>query len=146
MITYAGKEWVANSFKFRMSDFGGQVADLLGALFRGIYHIQESVADTDWTSEQWIEVKIYGSHSTFDCSALTDLVILCHDRCIRCEIKGVRKGFIKLCFSPRKREGAGFERHPTIEEAIQRVRGMHGYPDGERRDDEHSDSKNLQSV
>lgn len=61
--------------------------------------------------------------STFDFDYLTRLVVLAHDRCVRLEVVASGPGRIGLVLHKRaSRDGSMFERHPTIEEAIQRVR------------------------
>ena len=64
------------------------------------------------------------SLATFDFGDLTDLVILAHDRCIRAEVLPGGPGRIAVALWKRDgREGPMHRRHPTIEEAIKRVRG-----------------------
>lgn len=61
--------------------------------------------------------------ATFDFDGLTRLVLLAHDRCIRAEIAPSGPGMIGITLFKRpKRTGSGFERHPTIEEAIEMFR------------------------
>lgn len=61
--------------------------------------------------------------STFDYDGLTRLVIWAHDRMIRVEITPSGPNMIGLVAHKRHhREGRMFERHPTIEDAIDRAR------------------------
>lgn len=62
----------------------------------------------------------YGA--TFDYDQLTKAVILAHDRAIRFEIGSSGPGMVKLTLFKRKREGRMYERHPTMEEAIEKHR------------------------
>lgn len=61
--------------------------------------------------------------STFDFDYLTRLVVMAHDRCIRVEIvpSGPRLIGIEL-HKRHAREGEMHRRHPTIEQAIARIR------------------------
>lgn len=61
--------------------------------------------------------------STFDFDYLTRLVVLAHDRCVRVEIVSSAPGRVGLVLHKRAgRDGSSYERHPTIEEAIVRIR------------------------
>jgi len=64
----------------------------------------------------------YGA--TFDYDQLTKAVILAHDRCIRFEIAPSGPGMVKLILFKRQREGRMYERHPTLEEAIEKHRSQ----------------------
>jgi hypothetical protein len=118
-----GERWIGASLRRSMSDFGRKVANLLDDLYDGIYHIEREVRRVDWEHDRWITICVHDSHySTFDAAMLTRLVILCHDHCIRCEVQSAGFHRLKLCFSPRQREGQIYDRHPTIESAIEAVR------------------------
>jgi hypothetical protein len=120
----AGAEWL-RSCKVELSDFGVQVAGLLDELFAGIYHEQAAVRNkkVNWMDTHYISICIYGQLSTFDFDKLTRLVVLCHDHCIRCEVEGAAPKYLRLNFTHRVgRVGSGYEQHPTIEDAIARMR------------------------
>ena len=126
--SYAGAGWLERQFARTarpISDFGRAVADLLGDLFAGIYHIDRAVMSksVDWSAPHHISVVVYGTMSTYDDSMLTRLVVLCHDRHIPCEVSGCGPRYIRLGFSPRNREGVCcWDHHPTLEAAAIRVR------------------------
>jgi hypothetical protein len=132
MDKYSGADWIERCswMKMTMSPLGREVADLLGAWARGIYHIDRSVMKVDWSDEQVIEINLSNptTLSTWDFDELTKLVILCHDRIIRCEIRAVAPGILKMCFTKRIRHGDISKRHPTIERAIELCRKEHGDP------------------
>lgn len=65
-----------------------------------------------------------GGLSTFDFNHLTRLVVMAHDKCIRVDLIPIRNGIMQISISNRKREGSIWERHPTIEEAIEKIRGL----------------------
>ena len=95
---YAGAEWLKRALKnIQISEFGVKVAELLGDLYYGIYHVRISkLRKVDWKNDRWIEIVLPDTFSTFDADNLTRLVVLCHDRLIRCEIRGAGPGHTKL--------------------------------------------------
>ena len=124
-MRHSGTDWLKASLKVgEMSLLGEAVGDLLGELYQGIYHLSTRTLErVDWSCDYHIAITVPPGFSTFDGCRLTHLVLLCHDRMIRCEIEGVSSsGYLKLRFHQRKREGATHERHPSIEDAIQALR------------------------
>lgn len=122
MSQYAGAEWLERNLKIarpgvEISQFGRQVADLLGYAYRGLYHLS-GVEKRDWNSEDRITVPIYGDLSTFDFDILTVLVFLAHSMAIRLEVQPAGPRMVRLLFSKRQRDGNIFDRHPTIREAL----------------------------
>lgn len=123
---YAGSGWVSASLRVEMSPFGELVADILGAVYRGIYHMDgRALRRVDWSANDYIRVAIRrGNLCTFDGGSLTELVILAHDAAVRMEVEPAGPYNIALRFWPRGREGGVWDRHPTIEEAIGRAREL----------------------
>lgn len=103
-----------------MSPLGERVADLLGELFQGIYHIDsKALHKVDWSNPYWIRLSLgWKSLSTFDFVGLTYLVFLAHWMCIRVEVSPCNFHHLEIMFHPRKRNGDYSERHPTIDEAL----------------------------
>jgi len=115
---YSGSDWMKGN-KVEMSPFGETVADILGQVYRGIYHLQSpSLFKAKWNHENYIEISLYVRPSTFDGGDLTEMVVLCHDLAVRLEIRPCNISHLKLCFSKRKRDGDFWERHPSIDEAV----------------------------
>lgn len=57
--------------------------------------------------------------ATFDFNTLTKFVLMCHDKCIRGEIRPHTFDRIKVIIHKRQgREGSMFTRHPDINEVI----------------------------
>ncbi len=127
---YAGAAWLKHSLASQrtargLCPFGERVADLLGWVFEGIYHISDAVlADKAvWDNDRYARISLgWQDLSTFDTSTLTRLVVACHDLAIRMEVNPCNFHHVELLFHPRQRDGAGFERHPTIEWQIERFR------------------------
>ena len=122
---HAGAENVQSWFKGEMSPLGIAVANLLGEMVRGIYHLD--VNKVDWSEQRRLVVNLdkYGSRrlSTWDWDELTRLVLLCHDRALRVELKPCNFRIIRLIFSQRTcRTGDFCTLHPTAEEALERHR------------------------
>lgn len=101
-----------------LSALGARGADLLGFVYRGLYHI--GVESVDWGRTDFIEISVRDGLATFDSQELTELVVLCHAEAIRLEIKASGPRRLKLWFSPRVREAeTTYERHPTLAAAVE---------------------------
>lgn len=128
---YAGADWIKRAFvpERAMSPLGTAVADLLGDLFFGIYHLNyTSLGKVEWGNPHWIAFNLDRGIATFDGDELTRLVVLCHDRCLRCDITGKAPRYMELLFHQRQRAGEMYARHPTIENAVARIRSAYIAP------------------
>jgi hypothetical protein len=123
---YAGSDWLRQAGRItNISPLGEAVADLLGDLFYGIYHL-DGAAGMDWSNNDYIEIRMMsGAWATFDPCDLTRLVFLAHDRCLRVDINPRSHRSLTLLFHQRKREGGVWARHPTLEEAVAEHRRWH---------------------
>lgn len=103
-----------------MSDEQWLCALFLNRLFKGFHHIHAPFR------EYGKGLCINTSHayfSTVDYDTLTKAVIMAHNWGVRMEILGSGPGMIKIALWKRyKREGRIAERHPTIEEAIEKYK------------------------
>jgi len=125
----AGAEWVKSALKVAdISPLGVEVADLLGDVFDGIYHIEgRALGRVDWSDSYCIVITLRakGSWATYDFDLLTRLVVLSHDRMIRVSIDPCNFTHFKLMFHKRlTREGCMFERMPTLEDHVAQIRGL----------------------
>jgi len=95
----------------------GMICDLVG----GEHHLCGKVKEC---GPNGIEVNCTNNGwSTYDFNLLTNAVIMAHDRMIRFEIKPSGPGMLKLLLHKRSsREGRMYEKHPTMEDAINRLR------------------------
>ncbi len=136
---YAGAEWLEGTKRWikgsrklgtkghyepiALSELGALVADILGFVYRGVYHISDDVLrpSVKWDDDYVIQVKLYRDLATWDRNDLTELVILCHDCRVRLSL-GIAPRMIELTFDARSSEGGISQGHPTIEEAIESVR------------------------
>lgn len=106
----------------KTSLFGRTVAKILDDIW-ALYNIPQQIKKSDFSSEHHIEVRWDHDLSTFDSDALTELVVRCHDACVRLSIQPCNARYVRLLFHPRKREATRFsQRHPTMEEAVVAVR------------------------
>ena len=121
---YAGADWIEASLKRECSPFGRLVADLLGVVFVGIYHLDDrALLRADWANHRRIELTIgWTDLATYDGARLTQLVILAHDAAVRFSIAPCNPRYLRLIFHPRSRGGDMAARHATIEDAVALVR------------------------
>jgi hypothetical protein len=126
---YEGSGWIAAQLKYwkpnqHMSDLGIRVADLMGELFYGIYHLDpESLSKVDWANNHHIEFLLsWKDLATTDYEELTRLVFLAHHLSLRVSIEGARNKIIRLIFHPRSRDGHVWKRHPYLEEAVKQFK------------------------
>lgn len=125
---YAGAGWVIDAFRVPdISPLGRKVADILGAVWRGIYHLDEkAIRRVEWTNSEFMSVRVPGSLATWDFNRLTELVILAHDSCTRLEVRSDAPRCLRLVFHARAgREGRMSERHPGMEDAIKSARELY---------------------
>ena len=125
MAEYSGSDWIERQLKcdnphIQMSQLGQDVADLLGELYCGIYHLDlKQLFKVDWTNKYYIEISIgWKPFATVDYDELTRLVFLAHHRAIRVELSAATHKYIHLIFHQRKRIGDYAHRHPTLDEAV----------------------------
>ena len=71
-----------------------------------------------------IEANMFGCWASYDFNALTRAVVMAHDRMIRVELMPSGPGRVKIALHKRHvREGASWDRHPTLEEHVKQIRG-----------------------
>ena len=119
---HAGAGWLENQLKLEnrtLSPLGREVADILGYVYQGLYHIA-GIEKREWENNRHIQIPVHDHLSTYDYSLLTTLVLLAHRRSIRIEIRPCNFNHIYLFFSRRDRSNHPIEGHPTIQQAIAR--------------------------
>jgi hypothetical protein len=115
-----------------MSPLGESVADLLGDVWRGIYHLDTpALQRVDWMDDYSIRfILSYRNLATWDGQELTMLVVLSHDRLLRLDIDAVAPHRIELLFHQRKEwNGDISEGMPTVEQHIGMIRKWCPLPD-----------------
>jgi hypothetical protein len=104
----------------KLTRFQAKVMDILGMVGGGIYNAPINWQKVVWSfggrgmSVPWRD----GRMATFDFYALTNLVLLCHEARIRCEVRAKSAGHFELTFFQRSHEGGIATRHPNIDEAV----------------------------
>ncbi len=104
-----------------LNPFQRRAIDILGIIGNGIYNAPISW-DTVYWDKRLIAVSWTHRLGTFDFTALTSLVFLCHEARIRGEVSP--KGFqhIEIMLSERSDAGGNSQRHPNLDEAIEDFR------------------------
>lgn len=98
---YSGADWIHASAKISaISPFGEKVADVLGLVYQGIYHISDHVLRdrSIWSENKRIQLVIHGNLSTWDFNRLTLLFMACYEQGISVEISGAILGSFRLTF------------------------------------------------
>jgi hypothetical protein len=127
---HAGSDWIESNVTKEISEHGRNVADLLGDVFLGIYHLNRtSLGKVNWENKRYIDVTVRGVMSTYDDDLMTRLVVLAFDRMMRVEIVGLGPLYLRLTFYQRKtRKGTLMERVPTLEDHVKSLRDYYGDP------------------
>lgn len=125
MTQYSGSGWIKESMhhdnkEFSISPLGEAVADLLGELFCGIYHVDAgALRRVDWANNHHVSISIgWKDWATCDFDLLTRLVFLAHRMALRVSMEPTRSKYVRLLFHQRTRRGSGWQRHPTLAEAV----------------------------
>ncbi|WHI52684.1 hypothetical protein P3339_07970 [Microbulbifer sp. MLAF003] len=104
-----------------MSEGQWKCFEMLCDLFGGAHHLSSKVKPHGSGIE--INENAFGRFATFDFDHLTRGVVMAHDRAIRFAIEPSGPGLLKLILHFRGcRTGRMYQRHPTMEEAIETVR------------------------
>ena len=130
---YAGSEWLTDMLRFtsrgevEISDLGKTVADVLGQVYRGLYHIQDEVLHkrVDWSSKHTISIVIRGGLYSYDSSHLTELIVLCYDNMLRLEVNPRAPAYLELRFHRRETRNptASIARRlPALDDMITMIR------------------------
>lgn len=70
----------------------------------------------------WMVKHDRGDLATFDYNDMTRLVFMAHDKCYRASVSPSSKSVLEIAIWKRQREGSMCERHPTLEQAIEKFR------------------------
>lgn len=127
MIDRSGAEWIKQTFQTEMSPLGGNVANLLDKVFKGIYHLDMGKLEkVDWGDPYVVSVQLYYQNlATFDNDYLTRLVVLAHDYCLRLDISAATIKTLELMFHQRQPTGNVSQQMPTMEQHLAAIRCYH---------------------
>ena len=106
MTKYSGAGWLHQSLGpgRSLSPFGVREANVLGQVYRGIYHIDSAVLrkGMSWNNSLVLSVNVSGGLATFDFDGLTRLVFCCQQAGIGVDICGCPWAYTKLLFSAKR--------------------------------------------
>ena len=123
---FAGSDWLKEA-GVKTSPLGTDVADIVGQVWRGIYHLPD-ISKRNWSAKSEIKLPVRGSLATFDGAKLTELVVLCHDSCIRMEIAPCNGRCLYLSFTRREgRRGCRDCVHPATIQHVREIREAIGF-------------------
>lgn len=104
-INYAGARWVKSVAGVELTPFTAKVANVLGQVYAGIYHIDDAVlrkkmiSTKQWERQAFMGITVTGQLATFDGDALTRLILCSRKAGVSVEIHGSYPGYTKLLFS-----------------------------------------------
>lgn len=114
-----------------VSPLGLAVARVLDDIW-GLDNVRRfsTLREANWRHATMIVLHVGARLSTFDNDHLTQLVVRCHDACVRLEVEAFNARQLRLTFSRRDREGHRHERHPVMEAAVAKTRrtSFYGLP------------------
>lgn len=124
--------WVERHTKQTLSPFARKVADILGIVGGGIHNAPVNVNEIDWQSPKGMGIKVTWNRemSTWDFCQLSQMVVLCCQARVRCQINAVAPRRLSLIFHQRRDAPAEeFSRHhPGIDEMVERLRVPDDHP------------------
>lgn len=97
-----------------------QAEDFFAEFYGGKHHFPKGGVK-EW-GYGWCVNHDQGDLATYDYNALTRLVLMGHDKCIRVSIQPHAFKTLRIVIHKREREGGMSSRHPTIEQAIETFR------------------------
>ena len=103
---HAGAAWLLATLtdldKPLMSDLGVKVANVLGQVFKGVYHAEKEVTSkyVGWDNPYEITVTVWNEFASFDSSRLTLLLLCCEQAGILVEFYGSFGSSTRLIFKP----------------------------------------------
>lgn len=123
---HAGADWLVEQFKYMpdertLSPLGRIVADILGEVFFGLYHLPQSALyhkRTKWENEHCVSLTFRNELATHDGSELTRLVLLSHAHGVRLSIRGAAPGYMQVQFTMGENMWCGTV--PSVEQIVER--------------------------
>jgi len=96
----------------------GEAIAFFSEFYQGEHHFPSKIKSygPGWS------ISHVGPLATFDFNNLTRLVLLAHEKCIRVQIEQGGPNRLRIAIWKRAREGSTYDRHPTIEQAIEAFR------------------------
>jgi len=118
---HAGADWLAHFLGIELSPLASKVADLLGWVEEGLYHMDfGALRRAEW-GDRYVSIVLRTSLSSFDNSRLTRLVVGAYDLNLRVEIRAASPHCLRLYFIECDGRSACGDM-PSIERQIERLR------------------------
>lgn len=115
-------------YQGEVSEIGVKVLKICSRVFGGLHNTNSNTLEkTDWSNKNLISITTFHSFSTFDDTRLTQLIFCAHDFAVRIEIQPCNFRYFRILFHQRKRTGASYERHPSLEDAVKSWRKAFDY-------------------
>jgi hypothetical protein len=97
---YAGADWLARQNReLEISKLGRDVADILGQVYYGLYHLNNTTLfnekRTDWANDSTIIVVVPGR---LQMTGIDTLITRCTERRVYVEIEGAAHNYMRLRF------------------------------------------------
>jgi hypothetical protein len=106
--------------------FKERAEKVLSIAFGGLHNIKRERIHWYYllTENECCEYNTYEELATYDGDILTRLVVSAHDECVRVAISASTPSMVKIQIWPRHLRNGGrmWERHPTMEQAIEKIR------------------------
>ncbi len=100
-----------------------RIQAVLASTFGGMHHVFSLKKINEGGPREYWTMIHSGDLSTFDFDTLTRLVLWAHEFGVRVSLSNGGPRAIKIMLHARaKRDGSMFDRHPTIEQAIQQIK------------------------
>lgn len=118
---YQGAAWIERQSWGEVSELGRTVADILGYVFRGIYHVNYLyLSEVEWSNPEFMTIRMRRELATHDGNDLTELVLLAH-------LTGVRVALVpksNVTYTLKFHAPGSFllmGDHPTLDQVIARL-------------------------
>lgn len=105
----------------KLDPFQRTCMNIIGIAGRGIYNAPIRWETIEW-GHRYMRVAWHSDLSTFDGDTLTILVFAAHLCRVRVTIRPANFRYLEILFHPRKAEGGISERHPSLEQMLERMR------------------------
>lgn len=110
--------------EWKVSIGGARCALVLERWLRGLHHLPQrsQIHEIDWSNE-FVELRDprYAGLDTFDCSGMTDLVILAHEHCVRAEAVPSMNVHVLRLDARDCRSTVMYTRHPDLAALKKRI-------------------------
>jgi hypothetical protein len=107
-----------------LAPFRERALNVIEVAYGGKHHVWS----LKWNDPRWTTIGctflVGDMMSTYDFAQLTQLVVSCHDQCVRGEIRNGGPGRLRVILTPRERKHSSPDMcaHPTLEQHVEQIR------------------------